>query len=186
MITPLKKTPLKNKLEETLVAWAKEEGVDLSKLTIKLNILETPRKKWVEKIEWSDSPVSDDEIREILEEKITPQPRLLLEAMLRTGSREITQETVEQLVETHNLTLKHRWIDGEHTLNTHTKAGSLNALLIKLKLKYRVSMSDGWHTGIYHLKKVCIIKKPVNTPTSKIKLAISAGVTAEGSRYPKD
>ncbi|MEI7513170.1 MAG: hypothetical protein WCJ74_00935 [bacterium] len=187
MITPLQKTPLKERIHEALLEWAEQEGIDLFKKTsgisISLKIDELPGIKNTSTIEWTEFAVTEDNIKTILEDsRVTPEPRIILEEMLRLDTREITTEMVERLIKICSLRVKRL-----HDLqsSTHNKAANLNALLIRLKQPYRVD-SQGLSGNVYRLRKVKLTQTTIIDWNKKIQVRISCGIQIKGSRHFKD
>jgi hypothetical protein len=188
MITPLQKTPLREKLTDAIREWAKQESIDLpekilSGISISLEIDEKPGTKNVGSIEWMSSAITDDDIKEILANgRITPEPRTILEEMLRTGTREITTKIIERLIETRNLHIK-RLHDLEYS--TYNKATNLNSLLTRLKLPYRVD-SLRLSGKTYQLRKVKLTTTTIIDSNKKIRVNILGRIRVKGSRYARD
>jgi hypothetical protein len=187
MITPLQKKPLKERLANVIKEWAEHEGITLSKRTpgmfVSLEIDEKPGTKNTSSIEWTASVITDKDIKEILTySRITPEPRSILNEMLASGTREITTEMVEGLFENslpENI--------NDRYFFAMQKATNLNAVLIRLRLPYRVdSLRLGATAKSYRLRKVKLTQTDIIDSSKKIQVNVSAEIRVRGSRYSKD
>jgi len=161
--------------------WAEKEGVSLSKATVKLDVEEEYPSKNREFLEWEDTRVSDKEIREILRHpRLGREPKIILEKLLRSGAREITQEMINRLAKTHKINGKYNYTLKVKEYPIYKKVSNLNAQLIRLKLPYRIGGYRACQGDPNVLRKVRFVKKPVKNPKGRVKLTISSEISGHG------
>ncbi len=180
------KKALKLALKECLVAWSEQEKIDFygvqSGVFITINFCEKLKKRITDSIVWEDSPIIDNEIRGLLKCKITKEPRIILEEMLRSGAREITEEMIGKLISEGKLHAK-KGVLGPVFLksSTHNKASNLNCLLVRLRLPYRISSIQS-PDGPYRLCRVKLVKKTLCRKSKVSNLVITGTIKIRGAR----
>ena len=184
MSSKLQQILLKNRIRETVYNWVSQEGIELSKTSsgvfISLKINERPKDKKVSSISWIKSEVTNDEINTILKFKITHDPRIILEEMLKSGIKEINTEMIVRLIESKQLLDKRNRTQSPQ-MDTLNKARNLNALLIRLGIPYRLD-STRRPSEKYPLRKIKHTQKTIIDSKGRIKISISGTIKIDGFR----